>query len=231
MDIPLYPCITLTNVLIYFHGFVNAGIAMNVQYRVVPGYWVQHDTLEVNGWVLRSRLEFARAHGGDERLQRVLEALDEKERSIWTSVDINAWYDVRQIEPFERELARQLGLDEETAYIRMGEVSAERAFHPERGHYRRFLGQPPEVFLKLAAKWQNEYYNTGLTEYYPTGVTACMIRTRYIPYTTRSNCLSNLGFFRRSIEILGGQKVKAEERRCVAHGDEWCEFHFSWQSE
>lgn len=202
---------------------------MNTSYRVVPGYWIQHDTLEVTGWVLKSRIEFVLAHGGEELLKKILAELDEASRNMWQQVDINRWYDIRDIEPFERSVAEHLSLDETTAYVRMGEFSANRAFHPERGHYRRFLGQPPEVFLKLAAKWQNEYYNTGLTEYYPTGITSCMIRTRYIPYTTRPNCLSNLGFFRRSIEILGGTDVRAEERKCVAWDDAWCEFHFSWK--
>ena len=197
-------------------------------YRV-EGYWVPKKTLKVNGWVVQSRLAYARRRLGQERVQELIGALPEDQREIWLHPDVNAWYDLRRLEPLETAVARcVLAENLEAAYRDMGRFSADRAFDPQHGHYRRFRGKPPELFLKLAAKWQNEYYNTGLTEYYPTGVTSCMIRIRYIPFTTRPNCASNLGFFQRSIEILGGEEVQAEEKRCVAWNDEWCEFHFRW---
>lgn len=192
-------------------------------------YWEPVDEFRVRGWVLLSRMDYVRSRWGEAVLQELLSRLTPEEQTQWRQASVNDWYELRFVERFERLIAEYAGEDPDAVYEAMGVFSAERAFHPEKGQYRRFLGKPPELFLKLAATWQNEYYNAGLTEYYPTGVSSCMIRTRYIPYTTRPNCRSNLGFFRRSIEILGGQDVRAEERRCLLQGDAWCEFYFAWQ--
>ncbi len=192
-------------------------------------YWEIQDELLVSGWVLRSRREFVLEHLGEEVWQEIIKSLPDDLREMWNHIDINEWYDIRKVEVLEKKVAEKFGKKEEQVYEEMGRFSARRAFDPEKGQYKHFLGKPPELFFKIAARWQNEYYNTGLTEYYPTGVFSCMIRTRYIPYTTRANCRSNLGFFREAIRLLGAQALKAEEAKCIAWGDEWCEFHFEWK--
>ncbi len=225
----IHPCLRMVFVDTGPGGMDNTMHGLRSMSVSARRYWEMSDQLLVRGWVLVSRLAFVRARWGDTAVEEILARLSPQDRAVWTQVDINEWYELRMIERFEKQVVRYSGEDELRLYEQMGEFSADRAFDPDTGHYRRFLGKPPELFLKLAAAWQNEYYSTGLTEYYPTGVTSCMIRTRYIPYTTRSNCRSNLGFFRRSIEILNGRNVRAEERRCLLDGDAWCEFHFQWE--
>lgn len=226
-----HPCKGKKIDLLFMSRFIYLGKAYMISdISMVNTYWMAKDSLEVTGWVLLSRLTFARERLGETQLSRVLKDLPQEMHTLWESPDINAWYDIRTLEPFENKVALAIKPhDVEFVFIDMGRFSAELAFDPDQGHYHRFLGRAPELFLRMAAKWQNEYYSSGLTEYYPTGVSSCMIRIRYIPYTTRPNCLSNMGFFQRSIEILGGHNVGAKERTCVAWNDPACEFHFQWE--
>ena len=180
----------------------------------------------IKGVVLKSRLGFVRDAKGEEGLQRVLTALPAADRALLESLLPSSWYAFEVNERLDQAIAKEMGRGN-AIFTVLGERSAADNL---RASHRSFVDtQDPHGLLRHAASIHEAYYDTGHRTYEKTGEKSAVLRTHDCASFSRPECLTNMGWHRKAIEICGGRNPRVTDPECRARGDAVCTYVCEWE--
>ena len=90
-------------------------------------------------------------------------------------------------------------------------------------------GKDPHGLLRHAASIHQAYYDTGHRTYERTGERSAVLRTHDCASFSRPECLTNVGWHRKAIEICGGKNPRVTDPECRARGDSVCTYVCEWE--
>lgn len=180
---------------------------------------------QIRGGVLLSRLAFVREQAGDAGVRAILSSLPEADRVVLEDIVLAiAWYPFETQERLDAAIAEQLG--GVTVYRALGAHSASLALTTTHKNFLR--GNDPHALLKHIAQLHRLYKDTGQMTYDRVDDLTAVLRTFECDSFSVSDCLTNLGWHERAIELCGGQHVRTVETRCRTKGDYMCEYTCRW---
>ena len=185
---------------------------------------------EIKGVLLSAWMTFLKTRYGEQAVAAALDTLDVDDQaklaapflpSSWYSYD--TLYTLRKLtKPLATRADRNLSAE-------IGSFMAEHAFN---GVYRSLLERDPVKQVKKFA-WIGEFFfnEARKLETEITSDRSCVVRYRYEQGAapTRAICASLGAFWSRTIELSGAAGIRAAHTKCVAAGDECCEFTFAWE--
>ncbi len=180
---------------------------------------------QIRGGVLLSRLAFVREQAGESGLRAVVGALTEADRVLVTDIVLAiGWYPFETQERLDAAIAEHLGGT--TIYRALGAHSATSALTTTHKNFVR--EHDPHALLKHIAQLHRLYKDTGQMTYDRVDDGTAVLRAFECDSFSLSDCLTNLGWHERAIEMCGGRNVRATETRCRTKGDYMCEYTCRW---
>jgi len=183
----------------------------------------------VKGAAVTARLRYVRERHGEAGLARLLAEVPADVRAVLEAhVLAQAWV------PFDAFLAlcvaadRLFGRGDLALCYDLGRYAAEVDLPTV---YRIFyrLGSVQYIFRKAAQLW-NLHYDSGKLAAMDEGSGKARLEIVGFDHPHRVHCLSVLGWAARSVELSGGEMLRAEEERCrVRDGAETCEIVLRWR--
>ncbi len=183
--------------------------------------------LLIKGSVLLARIAYLKQRPSGVLLA-VLDRLAEDDRRIlnglilpvdWHPIDLNIRLDEAIAEVLSPSHRSQ-------AFREMGRASADVNL---RGVHRNFIkAGDPHHLLRHAAEIHRLYYDDGKRIYEQTGPHSAVLKTYGDGGVTLTDCMTNLGWHERGIELSGGTDVHATETKCRSAGGMYCEYVLSW---
>lgn len=182
----------------------------------------------VKGSVLLSRVALVRARGGEEAVHAIVAALPPSDRDVLTGIVLPiGWYDFEINERLDAEIARHFGLGGRI-YHELGAASALDALASTHRNFVRDCD--PHGLLERVAQLHHLYKDTGTMTYERVDDTTAVLRTIDCDSFSTADCLTNLGWHEKAIELCGGRRPRAMETRCRARGDLVCEYVCKWEA-
>jgi uncharacterized protein (TIGR02265 family) len=186
---------------------------------------------KVKGAQLLGRMRFVRALGA-EAWRRVLGALslDDRELLLREAVQPTAWYGAEVLLRLDEAIAAETGRPDRAALlVALGRFAAETSFGPT-GTLRAHVGQSdPHALLREVPRVHAALQGAGARGYARTGPQAAVVRSVRLHRSVEGDCLTNVGWLRRAIELCGGRDVQVEETGCVGRGGSCCEYRCEWR--
>jgi len=180
----------------------------------------------IKGVVLKSRLGFVRDSRGEPGIRSVLARLPEADRAVLDSLLPSSWYRFEINERLDQAIAQEMGRGDEIFTV-LGERSA--ADNLASSHRAFVDARDPHGLLRHAASIHQAYYDTGYRTYERTGERAAVLRTHDCASFSRPECLTNMGWHRKAIEICGGRNPRVTDPQCRARGDAVCTYVCEWE--
>jgi uncharacterized protein (TIGR02265 family) len=179
----------------------------------------------IKGVVLKSRLGFVRDNKGPAGIESVLARLPAEDRAAIENLLPSSWYPFEINERLDQAIAQEMGRGEETFTI-LGERSATDNL---AASHRAFVdARDPHGLLQHAASIHQAYYDTGYRTYERTGERSAVLVTHECASFSRPECLTNVGWHRKAIEICGGRNARVADAQCRARGDAVCTYVCEW---
>jgi hypothetical protein len=185
--------------------------------------------IQIKGITIKSRLDFARARGG--------EALVDKMRAAPPPVGELAKSGMLSLREFPlahddllcRFIAEQLKAGEKI-YREMGAFSAD-----EHRNFQKIVhGAKTDPFELLAGvpRQFHQYLSgdAGSARYEMLDLHSGRIIWEGHKESYLSHCLSSIGYFIRLLEISGVMGARGENTECLAKGDKRCVWDFKWEA-
>jgi predicted hydrocarbon binding protein len=183
---------------------------------------------EIRGVLLTAWVDFLKQRYGEQALTDSLQQLSPDDRMLVSRTFLpSSWYPYDTLHALRR-LTRPLATaaDRDLA----GEIGRHMAQHAFTGVYRSLLTTDPVMQVEKF-KYIGEFFfrEARTLETVISGNTA-LVRYHYQPGVrpTGAICASLAGFWSRSIELAGASNVRSAQTKCVARGDDCCEFSFDW---
>lgn len=174
-----------------------------------------------------SRLAFVREQAGEAGLRGVLSALPDADRALLSDIVLAiGWYPFETQERLDTAIAEQLG--GAVIYRALGAHSATSALTTTHKNFVR--ERDPHALLKHIAQLHRLYKDTGQMTYDRMDDTTAVLRAFECDSFSISDCLTNLGWHERAIELCGGRNVRTVETRCRTKGDYMCEYTCRWET-
>jgi uncharacterized protein (TIGR02265 family) len=182
--------------------------------------------LNIKGSVISARLVFVEQQAGPEGVRRVLSRLPSEDRASLDPVLSSKWYPFELGRRLDDAIASELGTKGAEFFRKLGRDSAEKnlaGVHKAlliRGDPHAFLAQSPLIY-KL-------YYDRGRREYERVGPQEAVLTTYEAPSASATECLTNMGWHQRALELCGGNDVKITEEECLGKGGTCCRYRVRW---
>jgi len=181
----------------------------------------------VKGTVLLSRVALVQARAGQAGLQRVLARLPAVDRELLTGIVLAVgWYPFEVNERLDAAIARELG--GEVIYRELGGQSARDSLGATLKNFAR--SRDAHGLLKHVAQLHRLYKDTGYMTYEWVDKTSAVLRTFECRSFSAADCLTNLGWHEKAIELCGGRNPRAVETMCRVQGSRVCEYRCDWGS-
>jgi hypothetical protein len=179
----------------------------------------------IKGVVLKSRLGFVRERKGEPGVSSVLARLPAADRATLGSLLPSSWYPFELNERVDQAIAAEMAMGDAIFTI-LGEKSAADNL---RASHRSFVdAKDPHGLLRYAASIHDAYYDTGHRTYERTGDRRAVLRTHECASFSLPECLTNMGWHRKAIEICGGRNPRLTDPQCRARGDAVCTYVCEW---
>jgi uncharacterized protein (TIGR02265 family) len=183
----------------------------------------------VKGNLILTRLDFLRNHGGEPAVRSVLERLSPEDCEVLSGL-------ILSLADYDRGLYQRLSAaivaavhpeDRRRCFLEMGRASAERNL---QGTQRVFLkAGDPHRLLEGTEQLYRHYYLQGSASYRRTGEMSGVLRFETDAAPDGEECLTNVGWFERAIQMVGGLDVQVSHPLCEARGDPCCEYECEWR--
>jgi hypothetical protein len=135
------------------------------------------------------------------------------------------WYAFEVNERLDAAIADEFGGT--TIYVQLGAQSAADALAT---NLRSFVEErDPHGLLKHIAQIHGLYKDTGYMTYEWVDPTAAVLRTWNCASYSDADCLTNLGWHAKAIELCGGRDPDVLESKCRARGAALCEYRCRWE--
>jgi hypothetical protein len=108
----------------------------------------------------------------------------------------------------------------------MGAYSADIQFTEKYAGFVRTAD--PHNILRKSTVAYDRFFRPGKAEYQILGPTEGRI-TISLFKSSPNNCQTNIGFYKRAVELSGGKDVMVREEGCTGKGDPACKFVLSWK--
>jgi hypothetical protein len=185
---------------------------------------------EIRGVILNSVLTFLGTRFGKQAVDDAIITLSSQDRMLLRDVILDStWYSYAALGTVRR-LSAMLSRNASPALaIDMGKFNAEYVF---TGVYKALLINDP-VQLVHKFSWLHDFFYRDVftlqTEIPSPG--RCYLRYEYRDGVkpARSTCSSMMGFWIRTIELVGVMNVTARHTKCRAEGDDVCEYEMEWK--
>ncbi len=170
-------------------------------------------------------LKYIKEVAGEDGLQRVLQALSEKDRSVYSSTILAA---ERVSETTNMALLfavdKVLFKGDTGKAVELGKYVLEDGLN---FLYRMFFkaGNPLFIIKRSPLLWQ-QYHKLGTFEVYDTQPKSCRAKLVF-PYLTVIFCRVTEGFIISGLELSGGRDVQVRHETCAAT-DDHCTYHITW---
>lgn len=186
---------------------------------------------EIKGILLNAWMIFLKQRFGEQAIFEQLQQLDEPDRLLLSSPFLaSSWYPYNTLHSFRR-LTRPLATAaDRNLSMEIGRYLAEYVF---TGVYKSLLEKNPVKQVEKFS-WIRQFFfqETRILETEIINPTRCLVRYRYEndATPTRAICESLNGFWSRTLELSGAQRIRSTHPKCVAKGADCCEFIFEWDN-
>jgi hypothetical protein len=174
-------------------------------------------------------MKYLRARG-DEDCERVLRRLTAGDQQVLRGMLLpSSWYAADLVVRLEMTIVALLARGERRElFLDMGRFTAETNLGPS-GVQRPYLKEgDPHYLLRNVPRMYAAQHLGGVRQYEQLETKAAVIRTVAGEEPNAEDCLTAVGWLKRSIELSGGKIVTVEERNCRARGAEACEYVCRW---
>lgn len=186
---------------------------------------------EIRGVLLNAWVTFLKNRYGEQALATAVAPLGAEDRALLSATFLDAsWYPFETLHALRRVTRPLVTSADRDLTAEIGRFMAQHAF---TGVYRSLLARDPgKQIEKFKSIGEFFFRETRKLETEITGSSSCVVRYRYEAGAkpTRAICASLAGFWSRTLELAGALEVKAAHSKCVAAGDDCCEFTFEWDS-
>lgn len=185
---------------------------------------------QIPGSVLLARRTFVQQHFGDAAWERVLAALNEEDRRLFSGFRLLpvGWYPFATGDRVDKAIVDVLGGGNERVFEDLGAGSAQANL--SGGHRYYLTPGNPQAFMKKVGAIYDLYYDSGRREYEQTGPTSGVMTTYDAEVFSRPDCLTVIGWYRKALEMCGAREVQIVEEACRARGGAHCRYRLSWQA-
>ena len=184
--------------------------------------------MRVKGAALRSSITYLREHFPAEIQQKVMESLQEDQRTILSRpILVSDWYDAELLYSFMHAVAEVSVQDERVIFHAMGRQSCDDGLNTV---YKLFfkIGSPAFIIKRAAQVWGN-YYDEGKMEVLDSSSKFAHLRLLEQHLPNVAMCMRVTGWMERAVEFSGGRNVQLDHNTCAHRGDQFCEWRASWE--
>jgi hypothetical protein len=184
--------------------------------------------MQVKGLTLKSRIRFVEKAYGKDALRGLVKHLRPETAALVSDpvkLRATAWYDLEVQSELDRAICKHLADGDQGVYRKMGAFSAEFQSFRTGG---KDIRDPIKMFQMIGAVF-DRYFQPGHMELVKVSDKETYLRL-FEFRSVKENCLSNLGFLERSLELNGFTPVIVEETQCSEDpSKKYCEYHIKWK--
>jgi len=184
--------------------------------------------MRIKGLTLKSRIQYIEQFYGKDALMDIMKHLRPETAAVLSDpmkVRATAWYDLRVQVDLDQTVCRHLAGGDASIYRRLGAFSAEFQNVKAGG---RGISDPWKMFQMVGSVF-DRYFSPGRLEIIKVNDKEVMLRL-FEFRSVKENCLSNLGFLSKSLELNGFKPTIVEETVCSEDPSaKYCEYHIGWK--
>lgn len=180
---------------------------------------------QVKGSKISLKLAFVKEHYGEEKLAELIASMDTADRLALKIVLDTGWYGISLYQRLVIAICRICASGDETVYDRIGAHSAQLSLDSV---YKVFQAKNPLVALKNMAPLHSLMNDPGEMTVTPGEAGHCVV-TVVEPKSIPEICRVARAFYKRTVELCGGNQVVVDHRLCSGNGERFCEFDIRWQ--
>ena len=187
---------------------------------------------QIKGMILKSRLTYLEKRFGPDALSKVLPLMKGRSKEVMAdhkNIRATGWYPFSINKELDMAIFLAFGKGDERLYKDMGGFSNE--FQDSVSSVDIFSS--PWKFLRLQANAFPRFWRPGrleLIEVKTSGDCEAIMKFHEVR-SCRTNCLTNIGFLEKGLEMCGAQDIKVWETKCTEDLTvAFCEMHmtFKW---
>jgi hypothetical protein len=183
---------------------------------------------QIQGSLIKSRLVYIHIHHGAAALKKVLSTLPQTiKEKVTPPIYIGEWYPLIALVELDRAIAEVLESQNPKVYEDLGRFSANLNLNCT---YEPLVHKDIHEFLQLTTVLHKSYQTFGQAQYIRLDERGALLQVLYNYPPPENFCQSGLGYFRRAIELCGGQQVSARITACQRQNDSFCEFRLEWRT-
>lgn len=186
---------------------------------------------KVKGAPLLARMRFVRSLA-PEASSAILGALEEGDRRFLEGTELRPerWFPAEVLLRLDAAIASALGNGDRSAVlVALGEFLAEACFGPTGALRPLAVARDPHALLREVPRVHPDLHGAGARGYARIGARAALVRASKGHRNQGDDCLTNVGWLRRAVEICGGREVRVTETACVGRGGNCCEYRCEWR--
>lgn len=182
---------------------------------------------EIKGMTLKSRIEYLTIHFGPDAVDKVFAKLKKKRGDdLSKKILATKWYPLDLQIDLDDIIKYEFAKGDELIYQKLGAHSADMHYKEK---YSGFLkDKDPHNVLNKSIFAFDLYFRPGKAVCTKLGPKETKIEISLFKSNPK-NCQTNIGFYKRAVELSGGKDVKVEEKSCTGKGDRVCTFVISWK--
>jgi len=184
--------------------------------------------MRIKGLTLKSRIQYVDQFYGKDALASIMKYLRPETAAVLAEprkVRATAWYDLRVQVDLDQTIYRHLAKSDAGIYKKLGAFSAEFQSVGAGGHA---ISDPWKMFQMVGSVF-DRYFSPGRLEIIKVNDKEVMLRL-FEFRSVKENCLSNLGFLSKSLELNGFKPTIVEETVCSEDPSaKYCEYHIGWK--
>lgn len=184
---------------------------------------------EVKGVLLNAWMLLLRNRYGDAAIAEAINKLGPEDRHLFSSPFLaSSWYPFEALNALSRLTRLLADPAEKGLAFEIGRFMAEHVYTTV---YRSQMADDPIKQVQRYG-WINDMLFRGARrqEAQILSLSSCAVRY-YYPEEAKPSwgfCISNAGFWSKMLEMAGAGRVRASHPKCMANGDEYCEFILEW---
>lgn len=181
----------------------------------------------VKGTAVGASLAYLKGRLGEEKFAQVLSGLSPEARAALTGTVLpSGWYEFSHLLELMKKAEVLLPRGAHSLAWEMGRYSAESGL---KTVYKIFFRVADVNFiLKKVSQVFSNYYDRGTMETVRTTDKTALLVLRGFDQPCPHFCDRLLGWMQRTVEMTGAKDVRMTHPRCMARGDDRCEYRGEW---
>src|SRR5512138_1156103 len=186
---------------------------------------------KVRGALLLGRLRYLRGLGAM-AARRILDSLEGEDRKLLEEGGVQPaeWYSATLLQRLDGAIAATAANgNREAVLVAIGQATADASFGLT-GALRHHVGKhDPHALLREVSRVHAGLQGAGERGYARVGARTAQLRAVRGHRNGGGDCLTNVGWLRRAIELCGGLDVQVSETACIGRGGSCCEYRCEWR--